>query len=61
MWSRSWRHATDRGEIAKVGAVPAVMDVPVFMPVKVPQIQFIAGVSGHSSSQRASDSVHRAV
>ena len=38
------------------GAVPAVVDVPVIKQrrrvsrtVKVPQIQFIAGVSGHSS------------
>ena len=42
------------------GAVPAILDVLVIMQrqggvsrtVKVPQIQFIAGVSGHSSSQQ---------
>ena len=41
------------------GAVPAVLDVPVIMQrrwvfatLKVPQIQFIAGVSGHFSSHR---------
>ena len=40
------------------GAVPAVLDVPVIMQrrwvatVEVPQIQFIAGVSGHFSPHR---------
>ena len=67
MWSRSWRHATDHGEIAKVmelarrrcrrcsscGFVPVIMQRrSVSRTVEVPQIQFIAGVSGHSCSQQ---------
>ena len=63
MWSRLWRHATDHGEIAKVtqrdGAAGAFCgygrpcdhaETLGFAILEVLQIQFIARVSGHSSS-----------
>ena len=67
VWSRSWRHATDHGEIAKViqlrDGVPQVQFLRVrpcdmqrwcvcLATVAVPPIQFIVGVTGHSSSQQ---------
>ena len=46
VWSMSW------GSSSTVVDVPVIMQRRWFATVEVPQVQFIAGVGGHSSSQQ---------
>ena len=51
LWTRSLTCPCVQRQVP-VAQFNKVVDVPVIMRVEVPQIQFIAGIGGHSSSQQ---------